>query len=260
MTRITDVFKKNKKVFIPFVTAGDPDLATTEKLIYAMEEAGAGIIELGIPFSDPVAEGPVIQEADNRALAAGFKIDHLFEMLKKVRQHTEIPLVFLTYANPIFTYGRDRFFAHCKETRIDGVIVPDVPYEEKDTLKDDAVRYGVEMISLIAPTSHDRVQMIAREAQGYIYLVSSMGVTGVREKITTNLGEIVEKIREVTDRPVAVGFGIAEPAQAAEMAALSDGAIVGSVIVKIVARYGKDAVEPVKAYVREMADAVRKVS
>jgi tryptophan synthase alpha chain len=257
MTRITDTFKKNKKVFIPFVTAGDPDLETTEKLIYAMEEAGAGIIELGIPFSDPVAEGPVIQEADNRALKAGFKIDKLFEMLKKVRANTQVPLVFLTYVNPIFTYGRDKFFKNCKETMIDGVIVPDMPFEEKDTLKGDAAKYGIELISLIAPTSHDRVQMIAKEAQGYIYLVSSMGVTGVREKITTNLGEIVEKIREVTDRPIAVGFGIAEPQQAAEMAALSDGAIVGSAIVKIIAKEGRNAVEPVKEYVKKMADAVK---
>jgi tryptophan synthase alpha chain len=256
MTRITDVFKKNKKVFIPFVTAGDPDIETTEKLIYAMEEAGAGIIELGIPFSDPVAEGPVIQEADNRALAAGFKIDHVFSMLKRVRAKTMIPIVFLTYVNPIFTYGREKFFKHCQEALVDGVIVPDVPFEEKDTLKADARKYGIEMISLIAPTSHDRVQMIAREAEGYIYLVSSMGVTGVRKKITTNLGEIVSKIREVTDRPIAIGFGIAEPEQAKEMAALSDGAIVGSAIVKIVAKYGKEAVEPVREYVKKMADAV----
>ena len=257
MTRITDVFKKEKKVFIPFVTAGDPDLETTEKLIYAMEAAGAGIIELGIPFSDPVAEGPVIQEADNRALAAGFKINDLFAMLHRVRTRTQIPLVFLTYVNPIFTYGRDKFFRNCKETLIDGVIVPDVPYEEKATIKGDADKYGIELISLIAPTSHDRVQMIAREAQGYIYLVSSMGVTGVREKITTDLGTIVQKIREVTDRPVAVGFGIAEPQQAAAMAELSDGAIVGSAIVKIVAKYGREAVGPVQEYVKKMADAVK---
>ena len=249
MTRLTDAFK-NKKAFIPFVTAGDPDLSTTEALIYAMEEAGASVIELGIPFSDPVAEGPVIQEADNRALA-------LFDLLEKVREKTEIPLVFLTYANPIFTYGREAFFTRCAKASIDGVIVPDVPFEERATLLPFAREKGIALISLIAPTSHERVQMLAREAEGYIYLVSSMGVTGVREKITTDLKEIVEKIREVSNQPVAVGFGIARPEQAAQMADISDGAIVGSAIVKLVAKYGKTAVGPVRDYVLSMVEAVR---
>lgn len=256
MTRLTDAFK-NKKAFIPFVTAGDPDLSTTEALIYAMEEAGASVIELGIPFSDPVAEGPVIQEADNRALAAGFRIDALFDLLEKVREKTEIPLVFLTYANPIFTYGREAFFTRCAKASIDGVIVPDVPFEERATLLPFAREKGIALISLIAPTSHERVQMLAREAEGYIYLVSSMGVTGVREKITTDLKGIVEKIREVSNQPVAVGFGIARPEQAAQMADISDGAIVGSAIVKLVAKYGKTAVGPVRDYVLSMVEAVR---
>ncbi len=256
MTRITDAFKKQGKIFIPFITAGDPDLETTEKLIYAMEEAGAGLIEIGIPFSDPTAEGPVILEADTRALAAGTKIRGIFEMLARVRQKTQIPMVFLTYVNPIFTYGRDKFFKQCQEVKMDGVIVPDVPYEEKDTLAPYAEKYGVEIISMIAPTSHQRIQMIAREAQGYIYLVSSLGVTGVRKQITTNLAEIVKKIREVSDRPIAVGFGISTPEQAKEMAAISDGAIVGSAIVKLCAKYGKACVEPVREYVKKMADAV----
>ena len=256
MTRLTDAFK-NKKAFIPFVTAGDPDLSTTEALIYAMEEAGASVIELGIPFSDPVAEGPVIQEADNRALAAGFRIDALFDLLEKVREKTEIPLVFLTYANPIFTYGRAAFFTRCPKASIDGVIVPDGPFEERATLLPFAREKGIALISLIAPTSHERVQMLAREAEGYIYLVSSMGVTGVREKITTDLKEIVEKIREVSNQPVAVGFGIARPEQAAQMADISDGAIVGSAIVKLVAKYGKTAVGTVRDYVISMVEAVR---
>ena len=253
MTRITDAFKKKGKLFIPFITAGDPDLDTTEKLIYAMEEAGAGLIEIGIPFSDPTAEGP---EADTRALAAGTRIKDIFAMLARVREKTRIPMVFLTYVNPIFTYGREKFFQQCRDVKIDGVIVPDVPYEEKDTIAPEAEKYGVEIISMIAPTSHQRIQMIAREAQGYIYLVSSLGVTGVRKSITTNLKEIVDKIREVSDKPIAVGFGISTPEQAKEMAAISDGAIVGSAIVKLCAQYGKDAVEPVKAYVKEMAEAV----
>lgn len=256
MTRITDAFKKQGKLFIPFITAGDPDLATTEKLIYAMEEAGAGLIEIGIPFSDPTAEGPVILEADTRALAAGTKIKDIFAMLTRVREKTRIPMVFLTYANPIFTYGRDKFFQQCRDVEIDGVIVPDVPFEEKATIAPEAEKYGVEIISMIAPTSHQRIQMIAKEAQGYIYLVSSLGVTGVRKEITTNLKEIVEKIREVSDKPIAVGFGISTPEQAREMAAISDGAIVGSAIVKLCAQYGKDCVEPVKQYVKKMAEAV----
>ncbi|MDY6083978.1 MAG: tryptophan synthase subunit alpha [Dialister sp.] len=256
MTRLTDAFR-NKKAFIPFVTAGDPDLSTTEALIYAMAKAGAGVIELGIPFSDPVAEGPVIQEADNRALAAGFRIDALFDLVERVRIRTEVPLVFLTYDNPIFTYGRDRFFARCAKAGIDGVIVPDVPFEERETLRPYAKGNGIALISLVAPSSHERVQMLAREAEGYIYLVSSMGVTGVRETITTNLPEIVKKIRQVSDRPIAVGFGIARPEQAAHMAAISDGAIVGSAIVKLVAKYGKDCVAPVRDYVRSMVEAVR---
>lgn len=258
MTRITDAFAnaKNKKIFIPFITAGDPDLETTEKLIYAMDEAGAGLIEIGIPFSDPTAEGPVIMAADTRALEKGCKIYQIFDMLKRARQRTRIPMVFLTYVNPIFTYGKDKFFRQCQEVQMDGVIVPDVPYDEKDTIAPEAEKYGIEIISMIAPTSHQRIQMIAREAQGYIYLVSSLGVTGVRKEITTDLGTIVAKVREVTDRPVAVGFGISTPEQAKNMAAISDGAIVGSAIVKLCAQYGRDCVEPVKEYVKAMADAV----
>lgn len=257
MTSIGEVFQKEKKVFIPFVTAGDPDLATTEQLIYAMEKNGAGIIEVGIPFSDPTAEGPVIMEADTRALKAGTKIKDVFAMIARVRQHTRVPLVFLTYANPIVTYGRDKFFKQCQETAVNAVIVPDIPYEEKATIAPYAAKYGIEIISMIAPTSHKRIQMIAKEAQGYIYLVSSLGVTGVRQKITTDLGVIVKKIREVSRLPIAVGFGIATPDQAKEMAEISDGAIVGSAIVKLCAKYGKDCVEPVAKYVKEMADAVK---
>ena len=256
MSRITAAFAKQKKVFIPFVTAGDPDLDTTEQLIYAMEEAGAGIIELGIPFSDPTAEGPVIQEADNRALASGVKTRDLFELVAKVRKHTQIPLVFLTYANPVFTYGAEKFFQDCRDCGGDGVIIPDVPFEERETFGPVAAQYGVELISLIAPTSHQRVKEIAQAAQGYIYLVSSLGVTGVRQEITTNLAPIVEQIRQVTDKPVAVGFGISTPEQARELAGISDGAIVGSAIVKLCAQYGKAAVPPVREYVKRMVEAL----
>ena len=256
MNKIAEVFAKEKKVFIPFITAGDPSLEKTEEMIYAMEKAGAGIIEIGIPFSDPVAEGPVIQEADLRALAAGCKTDKIFAMLKRVRQNTKVPLVFLTYINPIFTYGCDKFFKNCRDCDINGVIIPDVPFEEKGEVAGYCKKYGVDLISLIAPTSEQRIKMIARDATGYIYLVSSLGVTGVRTTITTDIGAIVEQIRQVTKVPIAVGFGIATPEQAEKMAKISDGAIVGSAIVKIVAANGDNCVKPVADYVRTMVEAV----
>lgn len=256
MSKIAAAFQQHPKAFIPFITSGDPDLETTGKLIVALAKAGAAVVELGIPFSDPVAEGPVIQEANLRALAQGCTTDKIFAMIKEVRKQTQVPLVFLTYVNPIFTYGVDRFYAACAQVGVDGTIVPDVPFEEKGELLGACKKYGVDLISLIAPTSADRIQMIAREAQGYIYVVSSLGVTGVRSKITTDIGAIVAKIREVTATPVAVGFGIATPAQAQSMAAVSDGAIVGSAIVKICAQYGRDCVAPVSAYVQQMVAAV----
>ena len=256
MSKLAGVLKQHKKIFAPFITAGDPDLETTKKLILAMEEAGATLVELGIPFSDPMAEGPVIQEADLRALSAGCTTDKVFDMIREVRKETDIPLVFLTYANPIFHYGTDKFYARCAEVGVDGTIVPDVPYEEREELEAACEKYGVDRITMIAPTSEDRIQEIARDAKGYVYIVSSLGVTGVRSEITTDIGTIYRKIREVTDTPAAVGFGISTPKQAAEMARLSDGAIVGSAIVKIVAEYGRDCVTPVKEYVKRMVDAV----
>lgn len=256
MNKITEVFAQKKKVFIPFITAGDSSLDKTEALIYAMEQAGAGIIEIGIPFSDPIAEGPVIQEADNRALAAGCKLDAIFAMLRRVRTKSQVPLVFLTYINPIMTYGKEKFFAQSQQAGISAMIVPDVPFEEKGLLSDVSAKYSIDIITMIAPTSEQRIKKLARNAQGYVYLVSSLGVTGVRSNITTDIESIVKQIREVTSTPIAVGFGIATPEQAQKMAGLSDGAIVGSAIVKIVAQYGNDCVEPVAAYVQKMAEAV----
>ena len=258
MSKIRQAFKNKKKCFIPFITGGDPNLEVSKELILAMAAAGADIIEIGIPFSDPVAEGEVIQRANVRALNAGTTTDKLFDMLAEVRNVTQVPLVFLTYVNPIFIYGTERFMEKCRQLEIDGVIVPDLPYEEKNELLSNCRKYDVDLISLIAPTSDDRIQMIAREAMGYIYVVSSLGVTGIRSNITTDIGAIVKRIREVTDNPVAVGFGIATPEQAEKMAGLSDGAIVGSAIVKIVEQYGKDAAGPVKKYVEEMVATVRK--
>ena len=231
----------------------------TEQLIYAMTEAGADLIEIGVPFSDPVAEGVVIQNANERALAAGCTTDKLFDLVAKVRKTVEIPIVFLTYVNPIYTYGKEAFLKKCRECGLDGLIVPDLPYEEKGEILPECEKYGVDLISLVAPTSHERVKLIAREAQGFLYCVSSLGVTGVRSEIRTDIGEMVSLAKSVSGVPCAVGFGISTPEQAKKMAEVSDGAIVGSAIVKIVAEHGADAVPYVADYVKRMKEAVREI-
>lgn len=255
MNRIQQAFDHGK-AFIPFITGGDPNLETTKRLIIAMEKAGADLIEIGLPFSDPIAEGIVIQEANERALAAGCTTDRLFDMVKEVRKTVKVPLVFLTYINPIFTYGKEKFMERCVECGIDGLIVPDLPYEEKGEIREICDQYHVELVSMIAPTSKARIRMIAKEAKGFIYVVSSLGVTGVRSEIKTNIAEMTDMIREVTDTPCAIGFGISKPEQAAKMAAVSDGAIVGSAIVRMVAQHGEDSVPVVAEYVKNMKEAV----
>lgn len=252
--RIKDAFTHGK-AFIPFVTGGDPDLDTTERLICEMTARGADLIEIGIPFSDPIAEGPVIQEADERALRGGCTTDKLFSLVERVRKTVDIPLVFMTYINPIYSYGSQRFMENCSRAGIDGVIVPDLPYEEKEELRPVCEQYGISLISLIAPTSKERIRTIAKEAEGFIYCVSSMGVTGVRSEITSDIGGMVALVREVTDLPVAIGFGIATPEQARAMAGYGDGVIVGSAIVKMVAAEGRDCVTAVGSYVAEMKAA-----
>ena len=255
MSTIARAFKKGN-AFIPFVTCGDPTIETTEAVVRSMAAAGADLIELGIPFSDPTAEGPVIQEASTRALAAGATTDAIFEMVVRLRQDLDIPLVFMTYANVIFSYGIERFAQRAEEVGIDGIILPDVPFEEREEFAPAFAAHGIDLIAMIAPTSEDRIALIAKEATGFIYLVSSLGVTGVRSQITTDLEGIVATIRRTTDVPVAVGFGISTPDQAARMARLADGAIVGSAIVRIVGAEGAQAAGPVGDYVRAMAEAV----
>ena len=259
MSKIHEAFE-NGKAFIAFVTGGDPDLDTTKKIIKEMEKTGADLIEIGIPFSDPIAEGPVIQEANERALANGCTTDKLFDALKDIKDEVSVPLVFLTYINPIYAYGVDKFLDRCNECGIQGLIIPDLPYEEKDEIADECKNHDVDIISLIAPTSHDRIKMIAKEATGFIYCVSSLGVTGVRSDINTDLGEMVKLVRETTDVPCAFGFGIATPEQAEYVAKYSDGAIVGSAIVKIVAKYGKDCLPYINEYVKSMKEAVMKAN
>lgn len=256
MSKIKEAFKKGK-AFVGFITAGDPDLETTEKFIYAMEKAGADIIEIGIPFSDPIAEGTVIQEADARALAGGCTTDRIFEMVKNIRANVSIPLVFMTYINPIFAYGKEKFMDNAKLAGIDGIIVPDLPFEEKDEIDSICDERNIELISMIAPTSAGRVEMIAKEAKGFLYCVSSLGVTGVRTDINEDISTLISNVRKVSDIPCAVGFGISEPEQAKNMARISDGVIVGSAIVKIVAEYGREAVKYVEEYVKSMKNAIK---
>ena len=247
----------NGKAFIPFLTCGDPSLEVTEQLIYAMEEAGADLIELGIPFSDPTAEGPVIQAANVRALSGGVTTDKIFDMVKRLRQNTKIPMVFMTYANVVFSYGTERFIQKAASLGMDGLILPDVPFEEKEEFDSVCKKYGLDLISLIAPTSHERITQIAKEAEGFVYCVSSLGVTGMRSAITTDIGAMVQLVKAAKDIPCAVGFGISTPEQAAAMAAKSDGAIVGSAIVKLCGQYKEACVPYVKEYVKSMKDAVR---
>ena len=258
MSRIAKAFDHGK-AFIPFLTAGDPNLEKTESYILELEKAGADLIEIGIPFSDPIAEGPVIQEADIRALAAGTTTDQIFDMVTSVRKKTDIPLLFMTYLNPVFHYGYERFFGRCRECGIDGIIIPDLPYDEKGEVTAVADRFGIDVISMIAPTSEARIQEIAREAKGFLYVVSSMGVTGVRSEIKTDLNAILASIREVTDVPAAVGFGINTPEQAAKIAEICDGVIVGSALVNMIGQYGRHAERHIFTYVRRMKEAVSDV-
>ena len=256
MSNIAKAFQ-NGKAFIPFITCGDPDLVTTAAAVREAVRNGADLIELGIPFSDPTAEGPVIQGANLRALSGGINTDMIFSFVRGLRSDVTVPMVFMTYANVVFSYGAEKFISTCAEIGIDGLILPDIPYEEKEEFLPLCHQYGVDLISLIAPTSENRVGMIAREAEGFIYLVSSLGVTGERSSINTGLGDIVRTIRENTSVPVAVGFGISTPEQARAMASLSDGAIVGSAIVRLLEKHGKDAPEYIGEYVKSMKDAIR---
>ena len=256
MTKIANAFK-NGKAFIPFITCGDPDLETTAKIVREMAKNGADLIELGIPFSDPTAEGPVIQAANIRALANNVTTDDIFDLVVDLRRDVTVPMVFMTYANVVFSYGADKFISKCAEIGIDGLILPDIPYEEKGEFDGICEKHGVDLISLIAPTSKERIAMIAKEAKGFIYIVSSLGVTGVRNEITTDIAALVKTVRENTDTPCAVGFGISTPQQAANMAAKADGVIVGSAIVKIAAQYGRESAKPIGEYVKSMKDAIR---
>ncbi len=256
MSKIQNAFESGK-AFIAFLTCGDPDLETTAEAVRAAVENGADLIELGIPFSDPTAEGPVIQGANMRALAGGVTTDEIFAFVKKLRRDVKIPMVFMTYANVVFSYGAEKFISICRDIEMDGLILPDLPFEEKEEFQPLCRQHGVDLISLIAPTSSNRIAMISKEAEGFLYIVSSLGVTGARSEIKTDLASIVKVVRENTNIPCAIGFGISMPEQAKKMADISDGVIVGSAIIKLLEKYGKDAPKYVGEYVKSMKDAIR---
>lgn len=255
MSRIKEAFN-NKKAFIAFITCGDPNFATTKEVIREMVKNGVDLIELGIPFSDPTAEGVVIQEANNRALKNNITTDDVFNFVKEIKAECDVPLCFMTYCNVVFSYGAEKFMKKCKETGIEGIILPDLPFEEKKEFADVTDKYGIDLISLIAPTSKDRIATIAKDAQGFVYLVSSLGVTGVRSNIDTDLESIVKTIRENTDVPVAIGFGISNPQQAKQMSQISDGVIVGSAIIKLIEQYGENSPKYVGEFIKEMTASV----
>lgn len=247
------------KAFIPFITCGDPDLATTRQLVKVMVQAGATLIELGIPFSDPTAEGPVIMAASERALKGGVTTDQIFDLVVKLRHedHITVPMVFMTYANVVYSYGTERFMQRSAEVGIDGLILPDVPFEEKAEFEQPAAQHGLALISLIAPTSHERIAKIASNAHGFIYVVSSLGVTGTRTEFSSDLATVVATIKQYTKLPCAIGFGISTPEQAKTMGQLAEGAIVGSAIVKLIAAHKQEAPAVVGPYVRSMVDALK---
>ena len=255
MSNIRKAFE-NGKAFIAFITCGDPDLATTAEVVKEAARNGADLIELGIPFSDPTAEGPVIQGANIRALKGGVTTDKIFDFVRELRKEVTVPMVFMTYANVVFSYGSEKFIATCKEIGMDGLILPDVPFEEKEEFQSICDRYDMDFISLVAPTSENRIAMIAKEAKGFLYIVSSLGVTGTRTEIKTDLSSIMEVVRRNTDVPCAIGFGISTPEQAKKMAGLSDGAIVGSAIIKLLEKYGTEAPKYVGEYVKSMKNAI----
>lgn len=255
MSNIHAAFQHGK-AFIGFVTGGDPSISKTEEFIHTMAEAGTDLIEIGIPFSDPIAEGPVIQEANIRALAVGATVEKLFALVERLRRKIQTPIVFLTYLNPVFHYRYEPFFKRSASAGVDGVIIPDLPFEEQPEVRSIAQPHGIDLISLIAPTSEQRIRDIAGAAQGFLYAVSSMGVTGIRGEIKTDLASILASARQTAKVPIAVGFGINTPKQAADIARIADGVIVGSAIVKIIAEHREEAAPYLAEYVRTMKGAI----
>lgn len=258
MTDIERAFSRGK-AFIPFMTAGDSDIKTTKNLIKGLADEGADLIEVGIPFSDPTAEGPVIHSANMRGIASGTTTDDVFQAVKELREDgLDVPLAIMTYANVVFSYGMAKFMKKMKDFGFCALILPDVPYEEKTEFSVPASSEGISLISLIAPTSQDRIEKIASDASGFIYCVSSLGVTGMRDSISLDVGEIVRSVKAIRpDIPAAIGFGISNAQSAAAMAELSDGVIIGSAIVNIIAEHGSDSPRYVREFAKGIVSAIR---
>jgi len=251
-----DLKAKEKKALITFITAGDPDMETSKKAVLKMFDSGADIIELGVPFSDPIAEGVTIQKSSKRSLDGGTNLDMIFDLVVELRKETDKPLLFMMYINTIVAYGTEKFFTNCKDKGIDGVIVPDMPYEESGELKDEARGYGIHIINLVAPTSRDRIKKIASNSQGFLYCVSSTGVTGTRSTFTTDFESFFGAIGENAACPYCVGFGISSPEQAKKMSAYCDGVIVGSAIVRIMEEKGAQSIEAVGEFVKSLSEVM----
>ena len=254
--KFSELKKENKKALITFVTAGDPSISDTEKIVLEMIYAGADIVEIGVPFSDPVAEGKTIQRASKRALDAGTTLSDIFAMVDRLREKTDAPLLLMMYINNIFRFGTEKFFNLCKEKGIDGVIVPDLPYEEREEIHDFAEKYGIYSINLVAPTSKERIEMIAKESKGFLYCVSSNGVTGVRSEISTDFENLFGDVKTYSSCPSAVGFGISTPEQAKELSQYFDGVIIGSAIVNIIEEKKNNASSFVSQYIKSLRTAL----
>ena len=254
MSNIKNAFQN--KALIGFVMAGDPDLETTKEIIISMSKAGADMVELGIPFSDPIAESSVIQSANLRALKSETYLPRIFEMIRDVRKTTDISIVFHTYINPVFNYGYEKFFKICNETKVDGVVIPDLPFEEKQEIKEYADNNEVDIISFVVPTDEERIKMISKDASGFIYFVPSIGATKVMEGHTKELTDVIEVLKKTTDIPVAIGFGINTVQQAEFFSKMADGIIIGNALVKIVEKYGKDSATHIFDYVKSLKNVM----
>ncbi|KHO62730.1 MULTISPECIES: tryptophan synthase subunit alpha [Thermoanaerobacter] len=262
MNRIDKKFEALKgeghKALITFITAGDPDIETTYDIVLALEEAGADIIELGIPYSDPLADGPTIQASSQRALNKGVKIPDIMKIVEKIRLKSDIPLVYLVYYNSIFKYGIQKFLKESKDVGIDGLIIPDLPIEERKDILEEADKYDIYLIPLVAPTSKERIKLITENGKGFVYCVSITGVTGAREDIETDIEEYMKTVSQYTNMPKAIGFGISTPEMAKKLKDFSDGIIVGSALVERIAKgYNKsEMLQEVKSFVSSLKEVL----
>jgi tryptophan synthase alpha chain len=259
MNKIDKKFQNlnGEKALITFITGGHFGYNTTEKLVLTMEKAGADIIEIGVPFSDPIAEGPVIQRSSMEAISQGATLAGIFDTVKKLREKTDIPILLMLYINSVFGYGKEKFFEKCNEAQIDGVIVPDLPFEEYDEIADTADKHGVYSVRLVTPTSKERIKKIASGAKGFLYCVSSVGVTGMRNSFNTDFEKFFTEIKKHSTAPNCIGFGISNPEQAKKMSGYADGVIVGSAIVKLVSEFGENSIDRVYEFTRAIKDAIK---